>query len=215
MARCRSCGEENEEGAKFCVHCGTSFSEVKKCEKCGHENPLHGTYCGECGAELPSRAGSAYDHIWDKARESQTPSKECPSCGSQMGLHDSVCSMCGSSEWELGRDEFLRASPSPNPAIAGVLLITGGALAILYSIAIMALGAAVYGGMDMTCCGGLEFLFGAAAIGGGLSSLNRSSFTIAIVGAVLCLLSIGPLFLSSLLGLIGLIFVAMSHNEFS
>jgi ribosomal protein L40E len=47
---CPVCGNENPEGAKFCMKCGTRFTQV--CPKCGAENPPQAVYCEQCGASL-------------------------------------------------------------------------------------------------------------------------------------------------------------------
>jgi ribosomal protein L40E len=48
--RCPVCGNENPEGAKFCMKCGTRFS--KTCPQCGAGNPAEAVYCQQCGASL-------------------------------------------------------------------------------------------------------------------------------------------------------------------
>lgn len=52
------------------------------------------------------------------------------------------------------------------------------------------------------------------AIVGGVFAIKRTNFALALVGSVFCLISIGPLGVSFLLGLIGLIFIATSRDEF-
>ena len=63
--KCRNCGAENQEGAKFCSSCGSKLEEevletqeVKvepgqvKCRICGHINTTEDTYCKLCGSQL-------------------------------------------------------------------------------------------------------------------------------------------------------------------
>jgi ribosomal protein L40E len=54
--RCPECGNNNPEGAKFCIKCGAKFSQV--CPQCGAGNPPQAVYCEQCGASLvPTEAG--------------------------------------------------------------------------------------------------------------------------------------------------------------
>jgi len=55
---CRSCGDENPEGAVFCGGCGGSLTVVADCPGCGAENPAGKKFCNACGHEL-SGVGSA------------------------------------------------------------------------------------------------------------------------------------------------------------
>jgi class 3 adenylate cyclase len=48
--RCPHCGNEVEEGQRFCGSCGGLQALV--CAVCETENPLSNNFCGSCGAEL-------------------------------------------------------------------------------------------------------------------------------------------------------------------
>jgi class 3 adenylate cyclase len=48
--RCPHCGNEVEEGQRFCGSCGGLLALV--CPVCDAENPLLNSFCGSCGAEL-------------------------------------------------------------------------------------------------------------------------------------------------------------------
>ena len=48
--KCTSCGEEIEEGMKFCGSCGTPVPQDKNCPACGATIPLKMKFCSECGA---------------------------------------------------------------------------------------------------------------------------------------------------------------------
>ena len=58
MPKCANCGTELEEGAKFCLECGTPVPQTKKCIKCGIELPLSAKFCPECGARQDGQANS-------------------------------------------------------------------------------------------------------------------------------------------------------------
>ena len=57
MTVCPKCGAELDDGAKFCMECGTAIPQVKKCIKCGLELPIKAKFCFECGA--PQGASSS------------------------------------------------------------------------------------------------------------------------------------------------------------
>jgi predicted ATPase/class 3 adenylate cyclase len=50
--RCRKCGFENPEGAKFCVECASPFA--RRCSSCGKENPPRAKFCLECSKPFDS-----------------------------------------------------------------------------------------------------------------------------------------------------------------
>lgn len=63
--KCKNCGAENQEGAKFCSSCGSKLveeaevvEEVKpnanevRCRICGHINSTEDQYCKLCGSQL-------------------------------------------------------------------------------------------------------------------------------------------------------------------
>ncbi len=56
MPKCANCGTELDEGAKFCLECGTPVPQTKKCIKCGLELPLSAKFCPECGTRQDGQA---------------------------------------------------------------------------------------------------------------------------------------------------------------
>ena len=53
MKICNSCGNENEDNAKFCVECGEKLQESQKyCHECGTELVNHPKFCPECGTKV-------------------------------------------------------------------------------------------------------------------------------------------------------------------
>ena len=51
---CRSCGNENASGQKFCGECGSTLSN--SCPSCGTVNPPGQKFCGECGTPMSHAA---------------------------------------------------------------------------------------------------------------------------------------------------------------
>ncbi|MCL2010842.1 MAG: zinc ribbon domain-containing protein [Synergistaceae bacterium] len=51
--KCKNCGTELPDGAKFCGGCGSVFEPEKNiCGNCGIELPDDAKFCGGCGAVL-------------------------------------------------------------------------------------------------------------------------------------------------------------------
>jgi hypothetical protein len=98
------------------------------------------------------------------------------------------------------------------------MLLIGGILAMLYGAIIAMVGGLVdfVPGMGTIFyfCGGIEIIFGLISILGGVMAFQRRTWALALTGSILCMLSIGPYFISSILGLIALILVAVSREEF-
>ncbi len=59
--QCVSCGQDNPDGARFCVKCGKSFDPASvttvSCPLCGKENLREATFCAFCGASLDTTSG--------------------------------------------------------------------------------------------------------------------------------------------------------------
>ena len=60
--RCPECGNENPEGAKFCMKCGTRFSQT--CPQCGAGNLAEAVYCEQCGHSLLPERPRQPRHRW-------------------------------------------------------------------------------------------------------------------------------------------------------
>jgi hypothetical protein len=117
------------------------------------------------------------------------------------------------------------------PRIAAILLILAGFLSIIMWLSIATLDISIvetlidaqYDSMSITAeslkdvfvvCGALGFLFGVFIILGGFMVLKRQVWGIGIAASVVGLFSIGPMFLSSIMCFLALIFLIYSKNEF-
>jgi class 3 adenylate cyclase/tetratricopeptide (TPR) repeat protein len=49
---CPACGTANQDGAKFCVECGTALALALACPSCGTPHAPGQRFCAECGATL-------------------------------------------------------------------------------------------------------------------------------------------------------------------
>jgi len=56
---CRSCGDENPDGALFCGGCGGPLAAVVDCPECGAQNPIGKKFCNACGHALSVAASKA------------------------------------------------------------------------------------------------------------------------------------------------------------
>ena len=104
----------------------------------------------------------------------------------------------------------------------------GGAFILLSAIMGMATGAMFIIGADfaedidptgmaegiLTVCGIIFLIFAIIALVGAIMALTGKSWGLGIVGGIFGLLCIGPYGLASIFGLIGLIMVAISKDEF-
>ncbi|MDD1768380.1 MAG: zinc ribbon domain-containing protein [Methanomassiliicoccales archaeon] len=165
----------------------------------------------------------------------------CPSCRQAVPAAANVCPNCGYRlRPEQARAVASQARPvaqsvtpvsrgSSKSLIGGILvvisgligIVTGLILAVTASTILDALGD-MYGADILqavegvlVACGVIWFIIGLIALIGGIFAIRRKRWGIAIVGGVFGLLTIGPYFIGSILGLIGLILIAISKDEFS
>jgi len=164
----------------------------------------------------------------------------CPSCRHAVRLDANVCPNCG---YRL-RPEQMKAAAQARPIpqsvapvsrgtskslIGGVLLVVSGLIGIITGLIFAALSSTVIDMLGETygedvlrmaegvlvACGVIWFIIGLIALIGGVFAIRRKKWGIAVVGGVFGLLTFGPWFIGSILGLIGLILVAISKDEFS
>ncbi|MGD0056853.1 MAG: hypothetical protein ABSB83_03230 [Methanomassiliicoccales archaeon] len=106
--------------------------------------------------------------------------------------------------------------------ISGIIGILTGLILVVAASTIVDMLRGIYGteildtveGVLVTC-GVIWFVIGLVALIGGVFAIRRRKWSIAVVGGVFGLLTIGPYFFGSILGLIGLILIAISKHEFS
>lgn len=115
------------------------------------------------------------------------------------------------------------AQPPPQktglPLAAGILLIIAGILGLVDWVLIFLLGTLAAFipllGSILLICGIIGITFSVLALLGGIMAVQRKMWGLALVGSILGLFIIGPYGISSLLSLIALILIAISHREFT
>jgi len=134
---------------------------------------------------------------------------------------------------ESNAGQVLLQQPSnkiSKPLIAGILLMIAGVLALISWISVITMDVSM---IDMSVlqelnptitleqiqeilviCGTIGCILAIISILGGILALKRKLWGIALAGGIVGLFTIGPIFASSILALIGLILVATSKKEF-
>jgi hypothetical protein len=114
------------------------------------------------------------------------------------------------------------------PMIAGLLLILAGMLGLFTWASALALDPSMIQAIlppdspitaeqlqsVLLLCGAIGCVCSFLTLAGGIVTLKRKAWGLAIIGSVLGLFTIGPIFIGSILSLIGLILVALSKKEF-
>ncbi len=165
-----------------------------------------------------------------KGTTSGLPKRYCRHCGTEVDMWDTVCPHCRedpsyvspgsvSGDHDYSRSDY---DYEPSSGASGAVL-GGGILAILAGVLALGQGiltagvssaASAYIPTGALClCGGLGMIFGLASIAGGIMALKRSSFTLALLGAILGIFGIG-FYLGAVLGLVAVILIAVSRHEF-
>jgi len=125
------------------------------------------------------------------------------------------------------------------PFIAGILFITAGSISLLMWIGLASINLAfiestilielqsisaeyTFDNLSpesikelLIICGSIGFFFSIFTILGGIMSFKKQFWKITLLGGILGLFSIGPLFISSILSTIGLLLVFISRKEFN
>jgi hypothetical protein len=123
----------------------------------------------------------------------------CPYCG-----HDYRVAMAGPAP---------QKKESAMPVIGGILIIIGAIIELIVGVALAA-GGTFFLGLSfgtsgvLIACGAILVIVAIIALLGGIFAIQRKNFGFAVVGGIL---SLGGWFIP---GLIGLILVAISKDEF-
>ncbi|MBE0635248.1 zinc ribbon domain-containing protein [Candidatus Bipolaricaulota bacterium] len=218
--KCGKCGADNPDYAIYCGKCGNDLPKASPSALRTQESDSTPT-----AAPQPS------------AQWAKTETKFCSKCGKEISASSYTCEFCGQRPWsdDASKWEHLYDTPhsysssdaystyeaptsvshSNGPVIGGIFAILAGILALGQGLIYMAGSAMIdLPGTGALCmCGGVDFIFGIASVIGGALALKRVNYGIAILGAILGMLGLG-LYIGFLFGLIALIFIAISREEF-
>jgi hypothetical protein len=131
------------------------------------------------------------------------------------------------SGYDLGMEKQ-PATPNSKPLIAGILLMLAGLFGLLtWASVFMVTDFSIIDPsmlppeitleqiqQILQTCSIIGIVLSLLPILGGILSIQRKLWGIAVLGAVLGLLTVGPVFISSILSLIGLILLVMAKDAF-
>jgi len=179
------------------------------CPKCGEEVILGAERCQKCGAlldlleaEPDAKGARANPAVFEKPLFSE------PAAG--PGAPEVL-------PWSVHEDE---APKGPMSFAGGALILAGGIMSMVNGFLILNAPSYVpqiygLGEFSLTpVCGTLMLLLGLGALIGGVLGVFRKKWGIVMAASVLCLISVGWMFLSMVLGFIGLLLVAVSKEDF-
>ncbi len=94
--KCKSCGCDNPDPAKFCTNCGERLEAEITCPKCGCENKDGAKFCNECGCRLIQETDTPKEPMSENTEETnnKNSARKCPNCGFEVGESD-TCESCG------------------------------------------------------------------------------------------------------------------------
>ncbi|MCJ7490011.1 MAG: zinc ribbon domain-containing protein [Thermoplasmata archaeon] len=207
LVRCGSCSRENAGDAEYCIHCGKHLGLFRKCVKCGIVNSPDAATCKICGAELGD--GDAGSESVSRDRPGYRPKfRTCPRCGRNYDNHLVECPHC---ERKVPEDYDPTKRSSSMPMATGTILFLAGILCIFNGVFLGSWGGIA---VEFAYCGFVEIMMGIIAITGWVFCMQRTHLVYVIAVAVITIFSVGPFFLSSLLGFIALVLIAVSAKEF-
>jgi hypothetical protein len=103
------------------------------------------------------------------------------------------------------------------PTVGGILSIICGSFGVLAGLVVAALGGSIswlagipFATSILTLIGSPMIVLGVIAIVGGICSIRRTAWGMALAGAI-CALLVPPPFI---LGILAIVFITMSHDEF-
>lgn len=153
--------------------------------------------------------------------------RQCVACGRTIAWDANVCSYCGK-DYRQPIPGQMMAPARPNtalPLVGGILLIVAGVIGIIEALVVMTsttflTGLIPVAGFDtyitgiLLVLGIIGLIISLFVLLGGYFATTRTHFGMAIVGSVLGLFVLSPYFIASILALVALILLAVSHHEF-
>ena len=130
--------------------------------------------------------------------------RNCVSCGRAFSWDANVCPYCGH-DYRVAMMAPQQKKESGMPVAGGVLILIGGILYLGGGGVAMA-GSSFVEFAGGVLCGAVVLILGIIGILGGIFAMQRKGFAIALIGGILTI--------PTILGLIGLILIAVSKDDF-
>ena len=108
--KCKKCGHENKQGAKFCEECGANLVGGV-CPDCGQKNRADAQFCQKCGTNLVGGV--------------------CPDCGHKNRTDAQFCEECGANFKGVVKKSELPKGKSKNPGLPLELRIAFGVIGLI------------------------------------------------------------------------------------
>ncbi|UCE45075.1 MAG: hypothetical protein JSU93_06735 [Methanobacteriota archaeon] len=143
--------------------------------------------------------------------QAQQP-RNCVSCGRSIAWDANVCPYCGHDFRTVMAPAQAQKKDSAMPLVGGILIILAS-IGYFVGGGLLVAGGAVGSWFDVgegaiaVVCGAILLVLGILALLGGVYAIQKKSFVLALLAGILTI--------PSILGLIGLILVAVSKDEFS
>lgn len=142
----------------------------------------------------------------EQVQSSSGQTRNCVSCGRTISWDANVCPYCGHDyRVAMGGPMQMQKKESGMPTAAGILILLG---AIIYLIigGVITAGSGVLSVAEGVACGAAVLVVGVISLLGAIFALQRRYFALALIGGILAI--------PTILGLIGMILVAVSREEF-
>ena len=132
--------------------------------------------------------------------------RNCVSCGRAFSWDANVCPYCGHDyRVAMMGPQQQQKKESAMPLIGGILIMLPG-IGYLIGGGVLAVGSSAFLFGGGVLCGAVLLVLGIIAILGGIFAIQRKNFALALIGGIFVV--------PSILGLIGLILIAVSKDEF-
>ena len=131
--------------------------------------------------------------------------RNCVSCGRAFSWDANVCPYCGHDYRVAMMGPQQQKKESAMPLIGGILIMLPG-IGYLIGGGVLAVGSSAFLFGGGVLCGAVLLVLGIIAILGGIFAIQRKNFALALIGGIFVV--------PSILGLIGLILIAVSKDEF-
>ena len=131
--------------------------------------------------------------------------RNCVSCGRSMAWDANVC--------PYGGHDYRQVMAPAAPKQDSSMPLIGGILIIIASLGYLGVGGVIVGGSaaffigEGVVCGAVLLVLGIISLLGGIFAIQKKNFAIALIGGIFVV--------PSVLGLIGLILVAVSKDSFT